>query len=416
MMSANQGVPRRVWTAITLRSLVAGICRQSIRLLLPTVFVCVLLSGVAEAQPTTLTAEFEASFAENIDDQQHAAMIEAAERAVEFVASQQQRDDAFASMQVNQPAITALGALAMMSAGHRPGSGPYGDNLTRAIDYILKTQQPSGMFSAIRAEPFKESGQWSDLHAHALYNHGIGALALSECYGEASRTQNEQIQVAIEKALEVSRKYQTSFKRYPDRDKGGWRYMMYNYRLDSDLSVTSWQLMFMRSAKGAGFDVPEEYVKDAINYVRRCYDPGRGQFRYSLYQPEARYTRAMSGAGIFSLAMGGTHDTEMARKAGDWLTTQLPTFVSFNQRSRNQHDEYYYSTYYATLGMYQLGGKYWQNFYPPVAKTLIENQNADGSWASRQRTSGPYVGRVYSTALMTMVLTIEDQLLPIYQR
>ncbi len=415
-MFANQAVRKCEWRATTLRSRSAGLVGRSVRPLFSAAVLGVLLFEVTLAQPTNLTAEFEASFAENIDEQQHAAMIEAAERAVDYIASQQQRDDAFASMQVNQPAITALGALAMMSAGHRPGSGPYGENLTRAIDYILKTQQPSGMFSAINAEPFQTSRQWSNLHAHALYNHAIGALALSECYGEASRTQNEEIQVAIEKALEVSRKYQTSFKRYPDRDRGGWRYMMYNYQLDSDLSVTSWQLMFLRSATGAGFDVPEEYAKDAINFVRRCYDSRRGQFRYSLFQPEARYTRAMSGAGIFSLAMGGAHDTEMARKAGDWLTTQLPTFQSFNRRSRNQHDEYYYSTYYATIGMYQLGGKYWQNFYPPVAKTLIENQNNDGSWADRVGSSSPYVGRVYSTALMTMVLTIEDQLLPIYQR
>lgn len=377
-----------------------------------------LLCGASavQAQPSGLPDLFELEVRDALDEDSRAAVVESTDLALEYLARHQRRDGSFPSSPVNQPAITALGTLAMMSAGHRPGSGPYGECMSRAIDYILKSQQSSGMLCAVKAEPFQKSPHWNDLRAHALYNHGIGSLALSECYGEASLLQNEQIQTAVEKALEVSRKYQTSFKRYPERDNGGWRYMMHNYRLDSDLSVTSWQLMFYRSAKGAGFDVPEEYAAEGLDYVRRCYDPDRGQFRYSLFQPEARYTRAMSGAGIFSMAMAGDHGAEMAKQAGDWLLTQMPSFVNYNGRMRNQHDEYFYSTYYAALGMYQLGGKHWLKFYPQVARVLTDNQNADGSWDDRVRSSGPYVGRVFSTSLMTMVLTVEDQMLPIYQR
>ena len=41
-------------------------------------------------------------------------------------------------------------------------------------------------------------------------------------------------------------------------DRGGWRYIHDLDDVDSDLSVTGWQLMFLRSARNAGFEVPNE--------------------------------------------------------------------------------------------------------------------------------------------------------------
>ena len=37
--------------------------------------------------------------------------------------------------------------------------------------------------------------------------------------------------------------------------------------------------------------------------------------------------------------------------------------------------------------MYQLGGRYWEEFFPRTAQTLIDNQNADGSWPPDSRGS-----------------------------
>jgi hypothetical protein len=66
--------------------------------------------------------------------------------------------------------------------------------------------------------------------------------------------------------------------------------------------------------------------------------------------------------------------------------------------------------------MYQLGGKYWEQFYPPAVEAVLANQQPDGSWpVDSQYHDAPY-GKTYSTALAVIMLGAPNQLLPIYQR
>lgn len=63
----------------------------------------------------------------------------------------------------------------------------------------------------------------------------------------------------IEKAIAVTLEMQ-QWKGKSKRNAGGWRYVTRHGAGDSDLSVTGWQLMFLRSARDAGFDVPKECI------------------------------------------------------------------------------------------------------------------------------------------------------------
>jgi hypothetical protein len=66
--------------------------------------------------------------------------------------------------------------------------------------------------------------------------------------------------------------------------------------------------------------------------------------------------------------------------------------------------------------MYQLGGKYWEEFFPKLVPILLANQQADGSWPpDSQKWDAPY-GSEYTTALIVMTLGAPNQLLPIFQR
>lgn len=65
--------------------------------------------------------------------------------------------------------------------------------------------------------------------------------------------------------------------------------------------------------------------------------------------------------------------------------------------------------------MFQLGGEYWRQFYPPLAETLTQHQSPDGSWESENDKGGSF-GRSYSTSLAILALTPAYQLLPIFQR
>jgi hypothetical protein len=196
-------------------------------------------------------------------------------------------------------------------------------------------------------------------------------------------------------------------------DRGGWRYQDVLDDVDSDLSVTGWQLMFLRSARNAGFEVPSKRIDDAVAFVRRSFDQRQGIFVYSTRRPSR--TRSMAGAGILALAHAGFHNSEEARRAGDWLLAH--GFEEYNRTIPGQaSDRYHYGLFNCCQAMYQLGGKYWEQFYPPAVEAVLDNQQPEGSWpVDSQYHDAPY-GKAYSTALAVIMLSAPNQLLPIYQR
>ena len=177
-----------------------------------------------------------------------------------------------------------------------------------------------------------------------------------------------------------------------------------------DLSVTSWMLMFMRSAKNAGFKVSAKDVDAALAFVIRVFDRTQGAFRYSRNTFSGRARPAMVGAGILSLSLAGRHNTTMARSAGQWLLAR--PFTSYNTGSIRR---YHYSVFYSSMAMFHLGGRYWKEFYPRTADTLVRHQHADGSYEPESRKDG-YFGNAYTTSLAVLALTVPNQMLPITQR
>ena len=66
--------------------------------------------------------------------------------------------------------------------------------------------------------------------------------------------------------------------------------------------------------------------------------------------------------------------------------------------------------------MAQLGGRYWEEFFPQLVDVLLENQAADGSWPAEPHSGDDKFGNAYTTALAVLSLTPPYQLLPVYQR
>src|ERR1700722_11778453 len=241
------------------------------------------------------------------------------DRGLNWLARQQTDDGSFPSLPPAQPGVTSFCVLAFLSRGHQPGVGPYGQQLNRAIDFVVSCQKPDGLFSYEKPEQ-----QYISRHAShtATYNQAIAGLMLGEVYGHVTGPRAKSVRSAIEKALQFTRKLQARPKAN-SLDQGGWRYLWFKggFDTDSDLSVTAWQLMFLRSARNAEFPVPREFADEAVAYVQRCWDPQRGALAYTL-MPDGPYyegSRGMMGAGILSLSPAGQHDPAIARTAGDWL-------------------------------------------------------------------------------------------------
>ncbi|MEM8946129.1 MAG: prenyltransferase/squalene oxidase repeat-containing protein [Planctomycetota bacterium] len=342
------------------------------------------------------------------------------ERALQWLSSTQQRNGSFPTLTQGQPGVTSLCVMAFVSHGHMPGEGPYGDQLQKALDFIISCQKPNGLLAFVGPTGPQISRNVShEVGSTATYNHALSALLLSEVFSMGGGDL-EQSQEAIEKALQAT----LTMQKWPKRNKpdsGGWRYVNQfsdNGQFDSDLSVTGWHLMFLRSAKNSGFDVPEKAVNDAIGYVRRCYQPEFNTFTI-MASPRDRRSRGMAGAGILAMAHAGLHDAKEAQVAGEWLLRE--GFANYNESRQYARmgwtdDRYHYGVFCACQAMYQLGGDYWREFYPPTVRVILENQDSSGAWQADSHHYDSRYGNSYTTALMAMTLGAPNQLLPIFQR
>ena len=333
-------------------------------------------------------------------------------RGLEWLIREQEPNGSFPGIATGQPAITSLGVMAFLARGHIPGVGRYGANLERAIDFVLACQREDGLLSA--SEPEGRHVDKAASHG-ATYNHAIAGLMLCEAYGMTDSVRARRIADGIEQALVFTRTLQTRPKAHAS-DLGGWRYIRLRWSAaatDSDLSVTGWQLMFFRAAKNAKFDVPERFIDDAMGFVDRCWDPREGVFKYSLIGADNKTSRGVIGVGILCQSMAGRHATDMAQRAGDWLLGH--PFRRFGE-GIGGGDRFFYSAYYCSQAMAQLGGRYWQGFFPPLVAILLGAQTPSGAWPPEPRRGDAVFGNAYTTALAVLALTPAHQILPVYQR
>jgi hypothetical protein len=352
-----------------------------------------------------------------LSDDEWQRVDKAVQRGLDWMAAQQQEDGAFPTRETGQPGVTSLCLMAFFAHGHLPGKGQFGPRLEKATDFVLSCQKENGLISVPGTDaPTVELSNASGYGTCPAYNHAISSLLLSELYGTGSAPQAERMEKAIKKALAAS----LLMQRWPkdkEADKGGWRYLDDRDESDSDLSVTGWELMFLRSARNAGFDVPKAAIDDAVAYVRRCYSKEYGTFQYWIDRGDGR-SRGMAGAGILALAHAGYHDSPEAQGAAEWILKQK--FEPYNEKVQfntdRTLDHYHFAVFSCCQGMYQLGGRYWKEFFPKIVPVLLANQQEDGSWPpDSQKWDAPF-GSAYTTALVVITLGAPNQLLPIFQR
>lgn len=349
-----------------------------------------------------------------LTDQEWQQIAAASDRAVNWLARQQAHDGSFPTRLHGQPGVTSLCVLAFMAHGHMPGEGRHGESVSRALEFIVRQQRPDGLVASVGPPVDYRSRQAKgDVGSTAAYNHAISGLALSEAYGVSSLPRHED---AIRRALEVTLEMQRWFK--SRNDFGGWRYVHKHDNWDSDLSVTGWQLMFLRSAKNAGFEVQQQPIDDAVGYVIRCFDQGYGTFEYEVSNRDRR-SRGMAGAGILALAHAGMHNSREAQASGDWILRHpfddYNHFIQFSDQNRHK-DRYHYGLFNCAQAMYQLGGRHWEGFYPSAMQELMRHQQRDGAWPIDANNLDGVYGPTYSTSLALLALAAPNQLLPIFQR
>src|SRR4051794_23406249 len=161
----------------------------------------------------------------------------AVQRALTWLAAQQQDNGSFPTLETGQPAVTSLCAMAFVSHGHAPGNDQYGKRLERATDFILSCQKENGLISKAGLDSSTIYRGLDNYHGTcAAYNHAISSLAVTELYGMCAPQQAKRMERVIKKALAAT----LLMQRWPkdnEADIGGWRYINDVGEIDSDLSL-----------------------------------------------------------------------------------------------------------------------------------------------------------------------------------
>jgi prenyltransferase beta subunit len=299
----------------------------------------------------------------------------AASRALAWLATQQNPDGSWSDGKyAHNTAITAFALLAYMSQGHLPNQGQYSSEVAKGMRFLIASQR-------------EEDGYLIGARGGNMYCHGMATLALAELWGS---TGDDAIKPVLKKAVDLIVRCQNV--------EGGWRYEP--RPTGADISVTIMQVMALRAAKNAGFNVPDATLKKAIKYVESCYIPGSGGFSYQAFRGPPGFARTAAGCCVLFLA-------------GDYNAKQIPQAIDYLKENFDANQHFFYGHYYAAHAMHQVGGKEWADWYSRICRYLLVRQEANGFWNEFER-SGP--GPVYQTSIAVIVLSVPTHYLAIFQR
>lgn len=292
---------------------------------------------------------------------------------------------------VHDVGVTGLALLAFLGDGSTMRSGPYADEIKKAVRWLKDQQGEDGMFGTAASHDF-------------IYDHMIAALAMCEAYGLSD--------------YKLLRKYAQGGINYLEKHRNP--YMVWRYQPrdnDNDTSVTGWGVMAYKSAQDFKLDVNAQALKLCETWFDQVTDPLTGKCGYTKRgEPSSRHPgdhsarfppergEALTAVGLmarFFLHQDPKENETMTRAA----TTILAKPPVWDEKS-GAIDHYYW--YYATYALYQMGEPYWKKWSTALSPAVVKTQRTDGNFRGSWDPIGAWGedgGRVYSTAIL--VLTLE---------
>ena len=288
-------------------------------------------------------------------------------------------------------ATTGLALLCFFGADHTHfKDGPYRDTVRRGVEWLLSVQRPDGDLRV--GYEMNDDGDLEE-REETMYSHAIASIALSEAYG---MTGDPELLNPVRNAAHF-------IVAARNKRQGGWRY---DPGQKGDTSVLGWQVMALKSAEMAGIDVPRAGFASARDWMDMISERnGRGLYSY---RPGRRATLSMTAEGMFvHQLLGVSRGEENMPRSAAFISRSLPEWENANT--------YYW--YYATLALFQHQGEVWERWNAQLKPLLIENQNSDGPRFGSWDPVGEWTdigGRVYQTALCTLMLEVYYRYLPLY--
>lgn len=304
------------------------------------------------------------------------------EKGVAWLAKAQGRDGSWKA-EGGQPytcSMTGLAGMALLAHGNTPGRGKYGENVLRAVRFLLKQQNSTGEI-AVPGD------------GHSMYGHGFAMTFLAECYGmEPGGEEAPRIKACLEKAVKLTSRAQSSM--------GGWYYSP-NSGTDEG-SVTITQVQALRACRNVGIEVPPKTIERAIDYIKKSQQPDGG-IAYRAGMSGSR--PAISAAGAELLLMAGLYEAKETKQIVEYVKRTVTS-----ENTMGQHDSY--TSFYTAQALHQIGGAEWSKYFTARRTRFLREQQSDGSW----RSTGWGASPVLDTSMAVVVLALPYQYLPIYQK
>jgi hypothetical protein len=303
----------------------------------------------------------------------------AVEKGLDYLAKRKSSDGSFGPGGYGKNVgVVGIIATAFLSHGDMPGRGRRGEVVSDCLKYVLSHAKENGL---INAADFAGYGP--------MYGHGFATLFLAEAFGMAD---SRGLRGVLSRAVKLLVDCQN--------EEGGWRYQP--ERIESDISVTICQMMALRAARNAGFEVPSGTIDRGLAYIRRCQN-GDGGFIYQLTTSgESEFPRSAGAAA--ALYGAGLNEGPEIDGALAYLRKSLE-----GPAKNPATGHFWYGQYYAAQAWRRAGGEDWPKWYATIRDVILPLQQSDGSWSDD-------IGSEYATAMACHFLQMPASYLPLFQR
>jgi hypothetical protein len=273
---------------------------------------------------------------------------------------------------------TAMALLPFLGRGYTHREGKFKAIVENGIAYL------AALSAEGNGKVYREAG--------TMYSQGLAGIALSECY---AMTQDSRLAGPTQAAL-------TFIMQAQDPAGGGWRY---SPRQPGDTSAVGWQIIALKSGNMANLNVNPLTVKKAVAFLNSVESQKGARYGYT---DNSRFSPGLTAVGLLCrMYLGWKKDNPALRDGVAYLARTGPT-----------PDLYY--DYYATQIMHHMEGDVWIAWNTKMKSLLLKTQSTKdhevGSWYDG--VDGGHgadaAGRLYCTALSTMILEVYYRHLPIY--
>ena len=277
---------------------------------------------------------------------------------------------------------TGLALLPFLGAGQTHKEGAYKKQVYAGLAYLISNMKVKN-----------NTGSWHESQG-SMYSHGIASIAMCEAYA-----------MTHDKDLLAPAQLSLNFIVYAqDPVGGGWRYQP---RQAGDTSAVGWQLMALKSGHMAYLNVPKGTVLGAMKFLDSVQADSGAQYGYTA---PAEGRNATSAVGLLSrMYLGWKHDNPALQRGVE----------RFDRSGPSKSDMYY--NYYATQVCRHFEGEIWERWNNRTRDWLVDSQEKEGAkagswWMGGGGHANERGGRLYTTAMATMILEVYYRHLPIYQK